>query len=148
MKGTVKVAAVLGVASAIATMAASPALAVSGVLLPTLGSGSNGPHHVNGQCIPDAGVATNLDRITYVLSADASAYATNGAEPVGTSLQCFAYNTATNHVYGSISNGLTGPAAVAVGVVTVWSSANVALCVKATALFNDNQTATFNSCPF
>jgi hypothetical protein len=151
MKIPSKIAAATGVvtaAGAIATFAATPALAASGVLLPNLGVGGNGTHHVIANCTADGGVATSLNQITYVISADATAASTNGSLAIGTSLQCFAYNVDTNHIYGSASGGLPGAGGVAVGIVTVPTSANAALCVKATALFNDNATASFDSCPF
>ena len=151
MKIPRKVATAVGVVSAVGgilTFAASPALAVSGVLLPTIGVGGSGPHHVVGHCTPGAGVATNLNQISYAIVLDATSFASNGSIPVGTSGQCIAYNTNTNHVYGSVSGGLPGGAVTAVGIITVPTNANAALCVKANALFNDNGTASFDNCPF
>jgi hypothetical protein len=146
-----KVAATGGLAAAglaAAVLGASPAFAVNGLLLPTVGSGSNGPHHVNASCTPTVGVATNLNQISYALEATATSYSTNGSVPIGTSVQCFAYRVSNNHIYGSIAGGEPGPAAAAAGVVAVPTTVESALCVKAHGLFNDNGTASKSNCPF
>ena len=139
---------VVGAAGAMATFAATPALAANGLLLPTLGLGSNGPHHVTGSCTPGAGVATNLNQITYAIAATSSSFSTNGSVPIATSVACYAYNTSNNAVYASIAGGLPGPEGAAAGTATVPTNVNAALCVKANALFNDNGTASFSNCPF
>lgn len=151
MKLPSKIAMATGVvtaAGAITTFAATPALAANGLLLPTIGLGGSGPHHVTANCTPGAGVATNLNQITYAIAATASSFSTNGSVPIATAVTCYAYNTDTNHVYASISGGLPGPDGAAAGTVTVPTNANAALCVKANGLFNDNGTASFNNCPF
>lgn len=141
-------ATVVSAATAVVTFTATPALAVSGLLVPTIGLGNNGPHHVTAHCTPGAGVALGLNQITYVVEATASSFSTNGSLALGTSLTCYAYNIHTYRIYASISGGLPGDAAAAVGTMTVPTSADVSLCIKATALFNDNAAAHFDSCPF
>ncbi|MDQ1694873.1 MAG: hypothetical protein QOJ03_226 [Frankiaceae bacterium] len=121
---------------------------MNGLLLPTIGTGGSGVHHVNASCTPGAGVATNLNQISYAIEATASSYSTNKSLPVGTTVKCYAYRVSTHGIYGSIAGGEPGAAAAAAGVVAVPTTVESALCVKATALFNDNATANFNNCPF
>jgi hypothetical protein len=151
MKTPSKIALAAGVVSAsgaMAIFAATPAMAAAGLLLPTIGIGGTGAHHVTANCTPGAGVATNLNQITYAIAATSSSFSTNGSVPIGTSVQCYAYNVDTGGVYASISGGLPGAEGAAAGTVTVPTNANAALCVKANALFNDNGTASFDNCPF
>jgi len=133
---------------AAAALVAGPAFAVNGLLLPTIGVGDNGPHHVRPACSPLAGAATNLNQISYAIEATATSYSTNGSVPVGTSVQCFAYRVSNNHIYGSIAGGEPGAAAAAAGVVAIPTTVTAALCVKANAVFNDNGTASYDNCPF
>ena len=138
---------VTGAIAALCLMA-SPALAVNGVLLPALGSGASGPHHITGLCNPLAGAATNLNQITYAIETTASAYSTNGSYAVGASVRCYAYRTTYPYtIYGSVSGGLPGPTAAGAGVVSVPTNVEAALCVKANAVFSDNGTASFDGCP-
>ena len=142
------VAAFATATGAAAVLAASPAFALSGVLAPTIGLGGNGAHHVTGNCTVSAGVATNLNQVTYAGTATASSFSTNGSVPIATSVACYAYNTVTGAQIAGFANGDPGPEAVAPGTLTVSTNVSAALCVQANALFNDNQTASFDNCPF
>jgi hypothetical protein len=131
-----------------AMMTALPASAASGVLLPTIGSGGAGAHHLQATCFPAAGATTNLNQMTYVIELAARAWSTNRSVPVGLSAQCFVYRVSNNHVYATVSGGAPGGEVEAVGVVTVPATAEVALCVKASTAFNDNATVAVDACPF
>jgi len=141
------VAAFVTAAGAATVLAASPAFAAA-VLAPTLGLGGTGAHHVAGNCTVSAGVATNLNQVTYAGTATASSFSTNGSVPIATSVECYVYNTANGAAIASFAGGEPGPEAVAPGTVTVSTNVSAALCVQANALFNDNGTASFDNCPF
>jgi hypothetical protein len=130
------------------TFAAVPALAVGGIPMPTAGTGGSGAHHVVASCTPVGGATSNLNQTTYAFVAVGTGFSTNGSVAIAVSMTCFVYDKATDHVWGSMSSSLPGPEAVATGTVTVPTKADAALCIKATATFSDNATASYDNCPF
>jgi hypothetical protein len=125
--------------SALAAEPASAATVIAGINL-----SKSGPYSAPATCTGAVGVSTSLNSITYVIKAEATAVATNGAVGVGTSVQCRVVDASSGAVYGGASGGLPGPQVVAVGTATIPLSRTVKTVVCSGASFTDG--GSFSSC--
>lgn len=107
---------------------------------------TDGPagYALTAQCNMSPGISTTPGFFTYAVEGTADAWATNGAVAIGTTITCYVKDRFTGATYASLSNGMPGPHAQVEGTVVAPPTSYV--CARASAVFNDNGSASFNGC--
>src|SRR5690348_5251289 len=95
-------------------IADADAVAVAG-----LGTVFNGPYSYTGSCESLGGATTDFQSITFAIRGEGDAAATNGAVATAATVTCIIEESGGSTVYGTVSDGLPGPDAEAVGTVTI-----------------------------
>ena len=101
---------------------------------------------VQASCGAIASAPTTSGQTAYVMQSTATAtHSSPGVVATGMSVSCRIFDRSTGQVYGTTSGG-GAPAGAGVGVVVVPQHADLATCVRASALFSDGSTASFDNC--
>jgi hypothetical protein len=106
-----------------------------------------GTHRVAAACEAVAGVTTDLNEITFAVHGSADSFTTDGhAVGVGTGVRCQIRNRNTGTIYGTVSGGLPGPHAEAVGTITAPLNAPLKMCTFGNATFSDSHPGSSSNC--
>ena len=133
--------------SAIVGLLAGPAGAAASLVAGPSGTGSqDGIHHVTARCTAQLGLNTTIDYMTYVIQGSAYGWSKNASVAIGTTLTCYIRDSVTGATYGSVSRGLPGPNAQVAGTIDVPYSPYLYLCARASAVFSDGGSASYDDC--